>query len=453
MGRLYLFLVGILLTSIFGCSAEDLEEILSINSAPTFVLAKPQYSLELGRQNAVKKAYQMTDLQFTPLNPIGQRNGTFESDVTYKGVMYSSAKELETFVGNDISIHTLMTAIHNPKSKIYTEDISLPPYHGKNCRAYYGAVCSSFVSHALGIETRYWANDFPLSELMQEVDNLDLDSLQIADVLWKDGHVAMITDIVRDERDSISKIEISECAGIGCKRYYQSRKQVVKLLSETYKKVFRYKELYKNIDYTPLPQFVAVMDETPVQFQYNDDLCVDKGDKSCYLEEEDVIVNILHDYEYLEVYKDEMLYMTVSTPSEKDIVLSCLPYGDYKARVCYEYNSDTGVHTPTKSNGTCMFSDFTYWKVVNTNVIADRLNGRIYFSSANAIPLFIRYCNIYGDGGSLTTNNLQLLTEEEKQQGYIDVSQDRIKTGCPFIRVIFQTDFAKVINKPVNWFE
>jgi hypothetical protein len=171
------------------------------------------------------------------------------------------------------------------------------------------------------------------------------------------------------------------------------------------------------------------------------------------LEEEDVIVNILHDYEYLEVYKDEMLYMTVSTPSEKDIVLSCLPYGDYKARVCYEYNSDTGVHTPTKSNGTCMFSDFTYWKVVNTNVIADRLNGRIYFSSANAIPLFIRYCNIYGDGGSLTTNNLQLLTEEEKQQGYIDVSQDRIKTGCPFIRVIFQTDFAKVINKPVNWFE
>lgn len=412
--------------------------------------------IERGRLNAVKKAYQMTDLQFTPLKPIGQRNGTFEPDITYKGVMYSSVKELETFVGNDISFHTLMTAIHNPKSKIYTEDISLPPYHGKNCRSYYGAVCSSMVSYALGIETRYWANDFPLSDVMKEIDCFDPDSIQIADVLWKDGHVVMITDIVKDEDSHVSKVEISECAGVGCKRYYRSKKQFVELLSTTYKKVFRYTELYKNTDYTPVPQFVAVMDEIPEQFQYNDDLCVDKGDKSCYLEDEDVVVNIQRDFEALEVYKDGKLYMTITETSDKDIILSNLPYGDYKARLCFEDDIDTGIHTPkigTRTGGGGQYSDFTYWKVVNTNVIADRSNGRIYFSSANATPLFIRYCTIYGEGGSLTTNNLQLLTEEEIQQGYIDVPQDRIKTGCPYIRVIFQTDYAKVINRPVNWFE
>lgn len=411
---------------------------------------------EIGRQNAVKKAYQMTDLQFVPLKPIGQRNGTYESGITYKGVMYSSTKELETFVGNDISIHTLMTAIHNPRSKIYTEDISLPPYHGKNCSSYYGAVCSSLVSYALGIETRYWANDFPLSDDMKEVDSSEPDSIQIADVLWKDGHVVMITDIVKDEDNHISKVEVSECAGVGCKRYYRSRKQLVELLNTTYKKIFRYTELYKNTDYTPVPQFVAVKDEIPEQFQYNEDLCVDKGDKSCYLEDEDVVVNIQCDFMFLEIYRDDNLYITISDNSEKDILLTNLPYGDYKARLCFDYDIDTGMNPPVmKSRDTAVgqYSDYTYWKVVNTNVVADRTKGRIYFNSANASPLFIRYCNIYGEGGSLTTNNLQLLTEEEKKQGYIDIPQDRIKSNCPYVRVIFQTNYAKVINRPVNWFE
>ena len=44
-----------------------------------------------------------------------------------------------------------MTAIHNPRSKIYTEKLDQSPYHGYNCKAYYGTVCSGLVSYALGI--------------------------------------------------------------------------------------------------------------------------------------------------------------------------------------------------------------------------------------------------------------------------------------------------------------
>ena len=224
MKKLYSIIINIVLLSAFSCSAED-NDVIAVESVRLNRSAELNLSyLEQGQLNAVKKAYQMTDLVFTPLQPIGLQNGIFESGVSYKGVMYSSTKELETFVGNDISIYTLMTAIHNPKSKIYTEDISKPPYHGLNCRAYYGSICSSFVSYALGIETRYWANDFPLSDKMQEIDYSVLENLQVADVLWRDGHVAMITVIERDSAGQVVQLEISECAGVGCKRYYIKKK-------------------------------------------------------------------------------------------------------------------------------------------------------------------------------------------------------------------------------------
>lgn len=398
--------------------------------------------IEAGRLNAVKKAYQMTDLRFTPLKPILKLNGTYEPDITYKGVMYSSAKELETFVGNDISFHTFMTAIHNPKSKIYTEDISQSPYHGKNCRSYYGAVCSSFVSYALGIEPRFWANDFPQSNMMMEIDRMNFDSIQVADVLWKDGHVAIITDIIRDKNNKILKIEICESVESGCKRYLLNREKFIEQLGKKYKKILRYKEIYKNTDYTPISNFVPVMDESPVQFNYNNNLCVDKGDKSCYLEEEDIIVNILHDYKFLEVYRDEKLYTTINTSTEKDIILSHLPYGDYKARICLSSFDD---------NIELEYSDYTYWKVINISVTADKLNEKLFFSSKNATPKYLRCRNDYG--GSSTTLEDHIITDTEKMQGYIDIHQLQINQEYPFIRITFSTDYGNIINTPFNWFE
>ena len=427
-----------------GCSSDELLEELVLPAPP------PPDSVEvkkndiigsdsLGRINAVKKAYQMTDLEFTPLAPIGYRFGFFDAGETYQGVIYSSAKELEMFVGNDVSLHTYMTAIHNPRSRIYTEDISKAPYHGKNCRTYYGAVCSSFVSHALGIVPRYWANDFPLSDVMQEVDFTNPDSMKIADVLWRDGHVAIITDIINDDSNHVAKIEISECIDKGCKRYYRSRKKFVDLMNTSFKKVYRYTELYKNTDYTPYPEFVPVLDESPAPFVYNEYLCADKGDKACYREDEAVTINIFHDYEYLEVYKDDKPYLRIENNSIEDVVLQNLPYGDYKASISYGSNHD--------------MSDYTYWKVVNINVFADRANGRIYFSSDDAIPQCVRYCDIYGNGGSLTTSNRRILSESEKLQGYIEVFSDEIKQKFPYVRVNFVTDYGRVINRPINWFE
>ena len=423
-----------------GCSTdEDIISVVSSSPAqPDDGIVKNAYNDSLGRVNAVKKARQMTDLEFTPLKPILQRNGTFEPGIKYKGIIYSSVTELSTFVGEEVSFHTYMTALHNPKSKLYTVDISKPPYHSTNGRAYYGTVCSTFVSYALGLYPRYFANDFPLLDFMEEVDLTNLDTIEVADVLWKKGHVAMITDVVRDDAGQMLEIEISESAGKGCKRYYRSRAKFANLLSSTYKKVLRYKELYKNTQYTPLPQFVAVLDEEPLSFQYNDDLCVDKGDKSCYLESEEVVVNVMHPYDYMEVYKDNELYMIVDGDTE-DVRLSYLPYGDYKARISF--------------NG--QYSDYTYWKTVNVDVRADKVAGKIYFGSKNATPQYVKSLNIGGFSPNYPTRyyGCYILTDKDVTRGFIDIDKLNMLPKYPYIRVYFSTEYGTIINTPINWNE
>lgn len=136
----------------------------------------------------------MTDITFTPRNPIDYNSGTYQPGTTYKGLIYSSVKETETYVGENVSFHTFITAVKNPQSKLYTERVDQYPYHGVNCKAYYGTVCSGLVSYALGLVPRYATFDFPESDLMDIVDYSLPENLQIADVLWRDGHVALITE-------------------------------------------------------------------------------------------------------------------------------------------------------------------------------------------------------------------------------------------------------------------
>ena len=155
----------------------------------------------MGAINAVKKAYQLTDIAFTPLLPIAYNTGIYQPEYTYKGMIYSSVKEIGTYVGSNISFHTFMTAIHNPRSRIYTERIDQSPYNGTNCRSYYGTVCSDLVSYALGITPIYRSYDFVASDEMEELDFSDHNAFHLADVLWTDGHVALITDVVRDSDD------------------------------------------------------------------------------------------------------------------------------------------------------------------------------------------------------------------------------------------------------------
>ena len=109
MRRLFIFLWIIVIPIIVFCSPSPADKKGLIADVPG-----------PGAWNAIRRAYQMTDLEFTTLDSIYVNpTKAYKAGEKVKGVFYSSVKEKHAFVGMDVSFHTFMTAIHNPKSVIY----------------------------------------------------------------------------------------------------------------------------------------------------------------------------------------------------------------------------------------------------------------------------------------------------------------------------------------------
>lgn len=395
-------------------------------------MSEEQY---LGAINAVKKAYHLTDITFTPLRSIDYNVGTYQPNTLYKGMIYSSVKETGTYVGSNVSFHTFMTAIHNPRSRIYTDRVDESPYHGTNCRSYYGVVCSSLVSYALGLSPIHSSYDFVASEEMEELDYSNIDSFHIADLLWKSGHIALITDVVRDKNDNVVSLEISEAIQSGCRRYSVAKSAFKRSVAPEFEKALRYKHLDINFNYSPAPEFVTVFDENPVPFEFNEDICVDKGDKSCYFVGEDVVLNLSLPKGTVEIYKDNALLSEVEVDS-LDLRLTDLDYGSYQARIVEGELS----------------SDFTSWIVVDKTIVPLSAEMKLYFKSENATPLSIFFCNKSGGRSyPLTDIICQSFTDEEIAMGCMELSPEKMKENRPFFIVTFSTEYGNISTTPIKW--
>ena len=157
----------------------------------------------IGAMNAVRKAHQMTDLPIVPMKDFQsfpKDKGIYKKGRRYKGVIYSSAKETNTFVGTDVSFHTFMTALHNPRSIIYTDRTDEPPYHGVNCRSYYGTVCSGLITYALGFKITQRSSDILVADYFELIEDQSARGIQLADLVCRKGHPAMVTGIEKDNK-------------------------------------------------------------------------------------------------------------------------------------------------------------------------------------------------------------------------------------------------------------
>jgi hypothetical protein len=403
-------------------------------------------SLEIGQLNAVKKAHQMTDLPICPVRTLyAHKNKTYQAGVAEKGLIYSSTKEINTSIGQDVSFHTFMTALHNPRSVLYTEKIDQPPYHGKNCRAYYGTVCSGLVTYALGFTITQRSIDIPVADYMEFVEDQSSEGARVGDVVWNKGHVQLVTGIERDKEGQIMRIEICESVNPGCRRVYLDKESFDKILhnNKKPKRLYRYKYLHKNTAYTPINEFVAVDGEKKLPFVYNDDICTSKGDKACFIIGEDVILNLGRGFKTIEIYKDSTYFKTINVRGGVDIAVKGLPYGNYMARA---------VSSKKKS-------DFTRWKIIDVNVRIDRDNRRIYFSSSNAVPVYYEFASVSGGRAPNNSNRIYAseFTAEDRKNGYVEVMPPRKPTkkdeGASYVKVHFKCDYGMVINNPINWFK
>lgn len=391
-------------------------------------------SLEQGRMNAVKKAHQMTDLRFVPLDSFyANPTKTYKAGQECQGLIYSSVKENHTFVGMDVSFHTFMTALNNPRSVMYTENVSKPPYNGTNCGAYYGTVCSGLVTYALGLNVYIKSYDFASSDKFELVNDQSSKGVQIADVINSGGHVQLVTGIKRNPSDGkVSEIEICEGVRPGCRRVTLSRKELDNKLSKKKQKLYRYKYLNNN-KYTPLTDFVAVEGEKITPFKYNNEICTSHGDKACFIDGDSVVLNLFNESKTVEIYRNSVLYKVLDTGGKVDVVVKGLPYGDYKARTVNGKNN----------------SDFTYWQIIDVNVRIDSKKSIVSYQSKNARPVYVEFCSL---SGGRPSKGVFELTNMDIQNGFVNVSKytSSLKQKR-YVKVHFESDYGRVTNRPIVW--
>lgn len=161
--------------------------------------------LTAGQQNIVKRAYQMTDIHWTPLQDIAGWNNelTYRAGTTYTGLPYGQPVNA-SYVPWSTSLVDFLGMVNNPSSKMYTS------YSSYEARApYYSTDCSAFVSWAWGLGSRQTTST--IKNFATQISTTSYADAQVGDCLCLAGsHIVLITDITYDENSAINSIEISE---------------------------------------------------------------------------------------------------------------------------------------------------------------------------------------------------------------------------------------------------
>ena len=383
-------------------------------------------------KNALKRAQQISQIEWSPLGNVPNNVGYYYSGTTVKGLPYSSAKENDKFIGLEVSIKTFMTAVHNPRSVLYTEHLGNAPYHGTNCATYYGVVCSSAVDYALGLSVNYVTSMIDTLSCFDRVAIQSPSEIELCDVLWSPGHVVMVSNIERHASDSsIAKVSILESSGTSTRIHSYSYSGFKERWEDVGWVLYRYNGFDVKIPYEPNP-FVPIEGELTSPFKYNDIICTSRGEDVVYREGESVVLNVLNaTYANLSLYRDNELVEKRRIRS-LDEEFKDLPCGNYSV-----------IATDDKGNS----SDKVLFTVVDTDVEIER-NGedlRVTFNSEIGSPFYVKLCNEAGG-----PYYLRLLSEEEIKGGCAIIPLVDKNVKNIFCKVFFTTPYGIVTNKPMR---
>ena len=176
-----------------------------------------------GERAALARSHQLTELVWTPVRDvptyIKKKNCILPAGVPLKGFPYSSTEKTDKFITENVQIRTFLSAIRNPHSKLYQ------PGQGAYYTCNYGIVCNGLARYAFGIPYRvstvHW-EDIPGMRRVADRGCYKAEDIRLLDVLYAFGegrnHVALITDILKDEDGVIREIEVSDAARPTCRR-------------------------------------------------------------------------------------------------------------------------------------------------------------------------------------------------------------------------------------------
>lgn len=169
-------------------------------------------------QSTVDRARILSQVRWTPVAGTmpNRKGGFFEEGKENVGVPYSSVRSEGRYIGFDIGLRTFLAAVENPRSVLYTENLT-----GKvaNAAAYYGSVCSAYTSYALGcgiweVSRRYGPQ---ISNGIQLVEQQSADAALPGDVIYtphatetSGSHVEMVTAVTKDAAGRVISVRVEE---------------------------------------------------------------------------------------------------------------------------------------------------------------------------------------------------------------------------------------------------
>ena len=393
----------------------------------------------LGQRACLARAAQMRDIQYTTVAELPNycpSGDVYAAGKTLTGMLYSSVRASDNFIGQDISLHTFMTAMRNPNSVLYTKDYNAvykPEGVANGVEGtWYGTNCSSFVAYALGMPYHPATAELPLYD---STEIADIDSLKLCDYLnsngrYSDGttagHTVLVTGIWRDKGGLVQKLEITDHGmhstpnGVIIK-VTETRESFLSKYVDTYNyKFYRYNRLYESV-YTPSP-YVPLFDEPTDAVVYSD-LCTDLGDKVTLTTEESITVQPLttEGYTSIVVYRDGALIHTIPL-SAWDGSAWTGDEGVFNAPVAGRY---TAVLVGSDGDTTALATNSTSWIVCAVGGYKD--GNKYYFTyDRNCRPLAIVLKDgsglIGADGGKGLTLGYFEPTEEDIARGYMTIN-------------------------------
>lgn len=180
--------------------------------------AHAQPALSTWQESTAAHARILSHVKWTPVaDTLPSRNGGFfEKGREYTGVPYSSVRSEGRYIGFDIALRTFLAAVENPRSVLYTENLT-----GKvaNAAAYYGSVCSAYTSYALScgvpeVSRRYGP---PAGKGIMLVEPQSAQTAQVGDVIYtphatetSGSHVEMVTAVTRNADGLVTSVRVEE---------------------------------------------------------------------------------------------------------------------------------------------------------------------------------------------------------------------------------------------------
>ena len=258
-----------------------------------------------GILNGLKRAKRLVEAPFTPVRrfPIVVNQVHPDGSRTYvesyapawlpqRGMPYSSVRRVEKYIGYNVSFETFYSALTNPNSVVYTRPITGT---GQNVHNHYGIVCSCFVSEVLDLPYRTPCIRIPGLPEISEIDAGPLENLRLLDIVLNvKRHVAIITDIERDEQGVVRFITVSESVQPYCRATRFTPEEFRGYWLDEGFRIFRYGGA-PRIRYAPDP-FLPLAEDGPLpEPRINRALMTDYGNRANYRLGETVEVTVFED--------------------------------------------------------------------------------------------------------------------------------------------------------------